>query len=95
MLDEDFSALSQIGAQLKEYRMTVARNLLHRFFLEHDLDTLRNQSRLHSNVLREEYLMEHIIRKISGAAHSNRIHESATKHVTGQAKVLLMTLQNQ
>ena len=27
-----------------------------------------------------------LIRKISGAAHSNHIHESATKHVTGKAK---------
>lgn len=39
MLDEDFSPLSDWRAT-KEYRISVARNLLHRFFLEHDLDTL-------------------------------------------------------
>ncbi len=38
MLDEDFSPLSDWRAT-KKYRMIVARNLLHRFFLEHDLNT--------------------------------------------------------
>jgi len=39
MLNEDFSPLSDWRAT-KEYRMTVARNLLHRFFLEHDLEII-------------------------------------------------------
>lgn len=80
-LAQDFAPLSDWRASA-DYRMLAAQNLLRRFFLEHDDATAGAGATGHS--VREGIAMKDDI-SIRGAVHTDRIHDSAIKHVTGTA----------